>query len=369
MSSNSKQNQHSVEVTEVDDAYPIALSLCFSRIFPAILNAAVDLNLFDIIAKAQKSSGSSLSAAEIASHLPFQHSELAIRLERMLPVLASFSLLTCSIRTTEGGNRERVYAISPVGKYFISDNNEGSLGPLSALMHRGFRDIWNDVKDAIVDPNNNNQFKNAYGSLPFQYMEKNHGLNDLFNKAMAGASTLELNQILKIYKGFEGVSTLVDVGGGVGQALEQILSQYPSIKGINFDLPQVIQTAPPHPGIEHVPGDMFESVPSGNAIMLKRTCHNWSDEDCVKFLRNCHKALPEHGKVIIVENIYPEVPNSSVMSKCVSAGDNLMFLVHRSMERTENEFRSLCSNSGFSKFHLACGSGSSSVMGVMEFYK
>lgn len=109
----------------------------------------------------------------------------------------------------------------------------------------------NDVKDAIVDPDNNNQFKNAYGSLPFQYMEKNHGLNDLFNKAMAGASTLELNQILKIYKGFEGVSTLVDVGGGVGQALEQILSQYPSIKGINFDLPQVIQTAPPHPGNIH----------------------------------------------------------------------------------------------------------------------
>jgi hypothetical protein len=41
---------------------------------------------------------------------------------------------------------------------------------------------------------------------------------------------------------------LVDVGGGVGNALKQIISEYPSIKGINFDLPQVIQDAQPHPG-------------------------------------------------------------------------------------------------------------------------
>ncbi|XP_057445228.1 isoliquiritigenin 2'-O-methyltransferase-like [Lotus japonicus] len=369
MSSNFKQNELPTEAANVNDAYPIALSLCFSRIFSAILNAAVDLNLFDIIAKAQNSSGSSLSASEIASQLPFQHSELVTRLERMLPVLASFSLLTCSIRTTEDGSRERVYALSPVGDYFAIENIGGSLGPLSTLVHRGYCDIWNDVKDAIVDPNNNNHFINVYGLEPFQYMEKNKELNHLFNKGAALSGLLEMKEILKIYKGFVGVSTLVDVGGGVGQVLEQVISQYPSMKGINFDLPQVIQHASPHPGIEHVSGDMFESVPNGDAILLKRVCHNWPDEDCVKVLKICHKALPEHGKVIIVDTIYPEVPNSSITSQCVSVVDNLMFLVHGAKERTENEFRSLCSSSGFSKFHVASSTGSSSVIGVMEFYK
>ncbi|KAJ1427638.1 S-adenosyl-L-methionine-dependent methyltransferase [Sesbania bispinosa] len=115
---------------------------------------------------------------------------------------------------------------------------------------------------------------------------------------MAQSGPLEMKRILKLYKGFEGVSTLVDVGGGIGQALKLILSEYPSIKGINFDLPQVIQHAPPHPGIEHVGGDMFESVPKGDAILLKLVCHNWSDEECVKFLKNCHKALPQDGKLM-----------------------------------------------------------------------
>jgi caffeic acid 3-O-methyltransferase len=65
---------------------------------------------------------------------------------------------------------------------------------------------------------------------------------------MAHSGPLEMKRVLTLYKGFEGVSTLVDVGGGVGNALKQIISEYPSIKGINFDLPQVIQDAQPHPG-------------------------------------------------------------------------------------------------------------------------
>jgi caffeic acid 3-O-methyltransferase len=147
MSFNSKQNNNlPINVVEkVDDAYLSALILCFSRIFPAILNAAVDLNLFDIIAKLQNSSGSnnsSFSASEIASQLPNQHTELAERLERMLNVLASYSLLNCSIRTNEDGKRERVFGLSSIGQYFAFDKDGGSLGPLSTLIHRGCSSVW-----------------------------------------------------------------------------------------------------------------------------------------------------------------------------------------------------------------------------------
>ncbi|XP_028248073.1 isoliquiritigenin 2'-O-methyltransferase-like isoform X3 [Glycine soja] len=350
---------------EEDDTYLSALTLCFSRIFPAILNAAVDLNLFDIIDKAESST---LSASEIASLLPNPHPQLANRLERILPVLASYSLLNCSIRTTEDGVRERLYALSPIGQYFASDDDGGSLGPLSSLFHRGYFHVLKDVKDAIVDPNNNNHFENVHGIPPYDYMEKNAELNDIFYKAVIHAAPLELKRALKLYKGFEGVSTLVDVGGGAGETLKQILPKYPSMKGINFDLPLVIQKAPPHPGIEQIAGDMFESVPTGDAILVKFVCHNWADEDCIKFLRNFHKALPQHGKVIVFEYIIPEVPNPSYISKHTCTLDNVMFLAHGGRERTQKEFENLCKSSGFSKFHVA-SSDISSTLGVMEFYK
>ncbi|KAL2347275.1 hypothetical protein Fmac_001275 [Flemingia macrophylla] len=347
MSSNSKPNQLPTEEVKVDDGYLSAVLLCFSRVILAVLNAAIDINLFDIIAKAQSSCDSTLSASQIASLIPNQHPQLANRLDRVLPLLASYSLLDCSIRTNPDGN---------------------SLAPLSTLLNRGFHDLWKDAKDAIVDPNCSNHFESVYGMPSFEYMETNAELNHIFSKAMAHSGPIEMKKVLNSYKGFEGVSTLVDVGGGVGETLKQILSGYPSIKGINFDLPQMVEHAPPHPGIEHIGGDMFKSIPNGDAILLKYVCHNWSNEDCIKFFRNCHKALPQHGKVIVLDLILPEVPDSSDKAKRTCLVDNHMFLSHGGKERTENEFENLCKSSGFSKFHVACNDIPGAV-GVMEFYK
>ena len=80
------------------------------------------------------------------------------------------------------------------------------------------------------------------------YMQTDTKLNHTFNKAMAGVSAIQMRKYLEVYNGFEGISTLVDVGGGIGQSLKMIISKHPNVKGINFDLPQVIQHAPPYPG-------------------------------------------------------------------------------------------------------------------------
>lgn len=109
---------------------------------------------------------------------------------------------------------------------------------------------------------------------------------------------------------------------------------------------------------------LFGLLPSS----FQQVCHNWSDEECIKLLRNCHKALPEEGKVIIIEYIIPEVPDSSLISKNTCIADNLMFAVTSGKERTEKEFDKLCRNSGFSRFHVAC-SDLSVTSRVMEFYK
>lgn len=57
-----------------------------------------------------------------------------------------------------------------------------------------------------------------------------------------------MKKILEVYKGFEGLSSVVDFGGGIGASLHMIVSQYPNVKGINFDLSHVIENAPPLTG-------------------------------------------------------------------------------------------------------------------------
>ncbi|XP_057737363.1 isoliquiritigenin 2'-O-methyltransferase-like [Arachis stenosperma] len=354
---------------EENNAFISALVLCFSRITPAIINAAIDLNLFEIIP-----SKGIMSASEIASKLPIEKEDtdmVAKRLERMLPSLASHSLLECSIRINQDGTKERVYALSNVGAYFRSSHHEheygGSLTPLSVLFHRVYDDLWKDAKDSILDPNNNH-FERVYGMPMFEYLKTNKEISHVFDQTMAQSGPLGMKRIISLYKGFEGVKTLVDVGGGIGQTLNLIISAFPSIKGINFDMPHVVKNAPSYLGIEHVGGDMFESVPKGDAIMLKHVCHNWSDEECVKFLRNCHEALPQHGKVIVLDFIMPEIPNSSNSSKHICDVDYLMFIINGGKERTQKEFERLCINSGFSRFQVACTT-SLTTFAVIEFYK
>lgn len=109
-----------------------AMLLSFSPIvYSAVLKASLELKLFEIIAK---TTPPAVSASEIASQLPIQHKKLPQRLDRMLSLLASYSLLTCSTRTKEDGGIERLYQLSPVGKYFVKDQTTGSVAMFSRFM-------------------------------------------------------------------------------------------------------------------------------------------------------------------------------------------------------------------------------------------
>lgn len=82
----------------------------------------------------------------------------------------------------------------------------------------------------------------------FALTGKDSRFNEVFNKGMYNHTSLGMKRLLEVYIGFEGVEKVVDVGGGYGATLACIISKYPNIQGINFDLPHVIKNAPPHPG-------------------------------------------------------------------------------------------------------------------------
>ncbi|RWW14074.1 hypothetical protein GW17_00022187 [Ensete ventricosum] len=126
-----------------------------------------------------------------------------------------------------------------------------------------------------------------------------------------------------------------------------ITSMHPHIKGVNYDLPHVISEAPPYPGVEHVSGDMFESVPSGNAIVLKWILRDWNDEQCARRLKSCWKGLPEGGKLRVVEYILPSIPESSLNSQGAFGFDISIMVAQGGKERTQQEFETLAKETGF----------------------
>ena len=66
---------------------------------------------------------------------------------------------------------------------------------------------------------------------------------------MVSLTKVDMSEIFSTYDGFKDVNTLVDLGGGHGEVISRIVAVYPHIHGINFDLPNVIRTAPILPGM------------------------------------------------------------------------------------------------------------------------
>lgn len=352
--------------TQVSDeeANLFAMQLASASVLPMVLKSAIELDLLEIIAKAGP--GAYLSPAEIASQLPTKNPDAPVIVDRILRLLASYSVLTYSLRTLPDGKIERLYGTAPVCK-FLTKNEEGvSLAALSLMnQDKVLMESWYYLKDAVLE--GGIPFNKAHGMTSFEYHGKDLRFNKVFNKGMSDHSTITMKKILETYKGFEGLKSVVDVGGGTGAVLSMIVAKYPSIKGINFDLPHVIEDAPSYPGVEHVGGDMFVSVPKGDAIFMKWICHDWSDEHCSSFLKNCYAALPDNGKVILAECILPVAPDTSLAAKGVIHIDVIM-LAHNpgGKERTEKEFEALAKGAGFQGFRVACSAFNTYII---EFIK
>ncbi|KAK6939888.1 O-methyltransferase domain [Dillenia turbinata] len=351
----------SVQEDEELEVRKLAVRLANAVVMPMVLKSSLELGVIDIISSAPDTY---LSPSEISGRISARNPDAPVLLDRMLALLASHGILKCELRTGGDGEPKRVYGASPICKFLsMKDDGSGSVAPLFLLHHdKVFMESWyhlNDVLEGGVD--------GSYGMNASKSPGFDPRFNHVFNQAMSNHTTLILKKILNIYTGFEGLRVLVDVGGSIGVALNIITTKYRYIKGINFDLPHVVGDAPSYPGVEHVGGDMFKSVPSGDAIFMKWILHFWSDDHCSKILKNCYKALPDNGKVIIVESLRPVIPDDSVTSNIVHEQD--LFMLARSpggKERTQQEYEALGVKAGFSCFKVICCAYNG---WVMEFHK
>ncbi|CAL5056550.1 unnamed protein product [Urochloa decumbens] len=204
-----------------------------------------------------------LSAAEL---LPEGHPDPSV-LERLLRLLASRGVFS------EHGGSPRRFALTEVGCTLVPGPSGASYADYVLQHHQdALVAAWPRLHEAVLDPTGPEPFARANAGVPaYAYYGKDREANEVMLRAMTGVSEPFMEALLDGYAGgFDGVATLVDVGGSSGACLEMIMRRVGTIKeGINFDLPDVVAAAPTIAGVRHVGGDMFKSIPSGDAIFMK----------------------------------------------------------------------------------------------------
>ncbi|KAE8655224.1 heterodimeric geranylgeranyl pyrophosphate synthase small subunit [Hibiscus syriacus] len=198
----------------------------------------------------------------------------------------------------------------------------------------------------------NSPFEAANGKDVWNYAEVNPGHSKLINDAMACDAKVAVSAIIEgCPQVFDGLESLVDVGGGNGTALSMLVKAFPWIHGINFDLPRVVAVAPKVDGIEHVGGDMFKCVPKADAAFLMK---------CREAIRHDHK-----GKVIIVQSVIEEDKDDKF--EFVRMMLDMVMMAHTSngKERTLKQWEYILGEAGFTRFNVK---RVNAVQSVIEAY-
>lgn len=128
MGSTSKHLGASTMASSDEEASLFAMQLASASVLPMVLKSAIELDLLQLIKKAGP--GAFVSPVDLAAQLPTTNAEAPVMLDRILRLLASYSVLECSLRELPGGGVERLYGLAPVCKYLTKNEDSVSMAPL-----------------------------------------------------------------------------------------------------------------------------------------------------------------------------------------------------------------------------------------------
>ncbi|WP_326992207.1 ArsR family transcriptional regulator [Chitinophaga sp. 212800010-3] len=192
-------------------------------------------------------------------------------------------------------------------------------------------------------------FDHHYGKEIWEYYQEHpeEALN--FNKSMAGLTQYYSPAVISGYD-FSQFRTIVDIGGGNGALLFNVLHAFPTVKGVIFDVPSVVEQAEQliaENGLQErcsaTSGDFFKAVPpGGDAYMMKYILHDWNDEQSVTILRNCAAVMEKGAKVVVLDSVIPAGDEWHPGKHM----DATMLACTKGRERNEDEFRHIFTEAG-----------------------
>jgi hypothetical protein len=292
---------------------------------------AAELGIADLLQEQQR------NVAELARLT----STDATALHRMLRTLASFGVFA--------ENRRGQYRMTRRARVLLSEGR-ASMRPWLILMGRS--EIWQGLAQTLESVKTGvPAFELAHGVGFYEYLSTNPELHAHFRNALNGWTQWQCRELVGEYN-FGRFRKVIDVGGGVGSLLEQMLSTYPKLCGVLFDQHETVQLAEPRfaaAGLltrcEFMGGCFLDSIPArADACVLKHVLRDWSDDNARKILQNCHQALEPEGTLLIIEAVLDPRNGTDRIVKLV---DLEMSALSAGGFRTQRQFQALIEASGF----------------------
>ncbi|WP_405161735.1 acetylserotonin O-methyltransferase [Nocardia sp. NBC_01499] len=294
------------------------------------IHAAAELGIADALADGPH------SGAELAKTVGADEDAL----HRLLRLLIGHGIFT--------RRRDGRYALTPMASALRRDSDVSLRDAALFFGSSIHRDNWSHLVDAVRTGKPVGEA--LHGMSFFEHAQADRTLGTLFDNAMTSIGSLGLAPLLAAYD-FARFDTLVDVGGGEGTLLAEILCRAPQSNGILFDLPEVAESAAGRLAdlgladrcrVER--GSFFDTVPrGGDAYILKHILHDWPEDDAGRILATIRAAMKPDARLLIIELVIPHNSRPHP-GKFI---DLEMLVNTGGRERTADEYRKFLARFGF----------------------
>jgi len=310
---------------------PVAMMLTLmGRLFAQAIGSAARFGFADQLAEGPKTVDE-LAAATGA---------LPSSVHRLLRALAGSGIFT----EVEPGR----FANTPLSETLRSDVPGSMRGFAKFFTHEAHTSAWFGLDYSMRTGKSG--FEHIHGKSFWQYLKENPEFAADFNESMSDLTLQHASAVAETYD-FSGIGTVVDVGGGHGALVTAILERYGDMRGVLFDLPEVVAGAREHVGkssaagrCDIVGGDFFAEVPDGDLFVLSHVIHDWSDEAAIAILKSVAKKAKPGTKCLVIEFVV-KPGNDFDMAKRTDL--EMLIMTNHGRERTQAEFAALFEKSGF----------------------
>jgi SAM-dependent methyltransferase len=221
---------------------------------------------------------------------------------------------------------------------------------------------WLEIRASIMT--GKPAFEKAMGTGMFEYFAERPEAGQVFDAAMSLRTGLVSAAVLVGYD-FSACRNVVDVGGGTGTLLAEILKANAHARGVLLDrapateaAERLIRAEGVQDRCEVVTGDFFESIPAGGDLyILKNVLHDWDDAACRTLLARCREVMTHGARLLVVESVLDtQCPQDQALL------DLAMLLLSGGMEREEASYRSLFASAGLQVERVIPIPGSLTIM-------
>lgn len=241
---------------------------------------------------------------------------------------------------------EGTYALADSGEALRADVPGSQRAAVLLFTDEMFRRSAESIEDTLLTGRTG--FDAAYCLPLFEHLGSDPDKSRLFDTAMSSLTSGVNEKITRSFA-FPDTGTVVDVAGGRGGLLREVLTRNPGLTGVLFDRPETVtdhllDTEDLKNRRRVQGGDIFTAVPEGGDLyLLKNILHDWSDEDCLRILTGIRRAMAPGARLLVIDAVLPAdgTPHPAV------ALDIVMLMTLQGRERTAGEFEDLLSRSGF----------------------